>query len=284
MTNADLFLAPLSSRPFVSNLLAEENARAGIHRPPRHYKTNSAWCGPSNRMELAPDNFSIGHFSDRLRDLAYGSFLSSVESANRERMKDIRLDPISGDPLRHYAIHGLNLRETKRNPGAAIHQDSRSDEPEHLQLLSHSASVSPSLPTIAPESPDAALHSFMLLDRAKRALSDQNVSEAIRILKAGVDRFPKDEQIEQLLRTILPTGATRTIEETTTGRREEMLWLKRNGTRYRGKWVALSGNRLLAAESSLSALLASVKESQNKGDEKLTPLIQHISSDHIGRC
>ena len=60
------------------------------------------------------------------------------------------------------------------------------------------------------------------------------------------------------------------------GRERETTWIRKHGPGYRGQWVAVSGDRLIAVGGTLKALLADI-EAKNSGGGM--PLIQYIVED-----
>jgi hypothetical protein len=56
------------------------------------------------------------------------------------------------------------------------------------------------------------------------------------------------------LRAVLAPPVVRTAEKRGADRRPEYDWLSAEGAKYRGNWVALEGNRLLAAAPTLREL------------------------------
>ena len=116
---------------------------------------------------------------------------------------------------------------------------------------------------------------FILLERAKELLSDQRVREAIDILSYGVSRYPEDAHIAQLLRAISPGRALKKAK-TTEARDNEVSWIRRHGRDYRGKWVAVCGNELMASRDTLDGLLEDLRKP--KAAERI-PLIQYVGSE-----
>jgi hypothetical protein len=57
--------------------------------------------------------------------------------------------------------------------------------------------------------------------------------------------------------------------------RQEMKWLAENRAKFRGKWVALHGNRLLAAEATAREVFAKV------ADQQTPPLVIRIEEDEL---
>ena len=115
----------------------------------------------------------------------------------------------------------------------------------------------------------------VLLKRARDLLSERRVREARDILQHAVASYPEDEQMAGLLRAI-SASPTRRKRSTKGSRKQEMDWLLEHGRDYRGRWVAIGGDQLVASASTLGELLVHVKRSKYEYD---TPLIQKIAAE-----
>ena len=131
----------------------------------------------------------------------------------------------------------------------------------------------PSNPATASQSSDPGAKPFVILARAQSSLSSQRIREARAILQQGTITFPQDKRIAALLHAISP-GRTRRMSGTTSNRRRELNWIRKNGHKYRGLWVAVSDDHLVTSAMTLEQLLADVKKLTG-GHE--TPLVQKIA-------
>lgn len=113
---------------------------------------------------------------------------------------------------------------------------------------------------------------FVMLANAKRLLSQERVKDARDLLVDAAVRYPDDEQIADLLRAISP-GRVEQKEGTMPDRKREVAWIRGNGQHYRGKWVAVLGDELVAVADDLKSLVADVNE---LGKLPTPPLIQRI--------
>ena len=113
---------------------------------------------------------------------------------------------------------------------------------------------------------------FMLIERAKQFLSQQRIRDARRTLELGSIRYPGDGQIASLLRAISP-GRVSVTERATTNRERETAWIRQHGHKYRGQWIALNGDRLIAFAGTLKDLLADI-DAIDERDQP--PLIQQL--------
>ena len=169
----------------------------------------------------------------------------------------------------HRAFLGIATK-LGTNPAAAAYafvEDRTSITPQPGQTpLGHISS--PRFPT-----PDA--HPFLLIERVKKLLGQQKIRDARRALEIGSSRYPEDRQIASLLRAISP-GRVSPTGWASTGRQLEITWIKQHGQEYRGKWIALDGDRLIALADTLNELLAKLDTSSER---KKPPFIQHLMSE-----
>ena len=124
---------------------------------------------------------------------------------------------------------------------------------------------------------DPNCSSLVFLTNAKRLLSEGNVREAEALLRNGQTSYPDNRQIAQLLRAISP-GRVSKINKVFPNRDREMDWIQQNGQNYRGKWVAIHENELVASSDKLNKLIKIVQQKTNS--EEL-PLIQRIVESNI---
>ena len=122
---------------------------------------------------------------------------------------------------------------------------------------------------------DPGAKPFVLLERARRLLSKQRIRDARDLLHHGAASYPEDNNIAALLRAVSP-GRVRRNRGSTQSRRQEMDWIQKHGHKYRGQWVAISGDHLVASASTLDKLLVDVKRLR---DARNTPVIQQIAPE-----
>ena len=125
-----------------------------------------------------------------------------------------------------------------------------------------------------PRFPSHGVQSFMLIERVRCLLDQQKIREARRTLEIGSSRDPANRQIASLLRAI-STGRVSSIGRTLSGRERETVWIKQHAHEYRGKWVALEEDRLVAFAATLSELLACL---DTGAERKKPPFVQHLIS------
>ena len=127
----------------------------------------------------------------------------------------------------------------------------------------------------AQQLPEFVIPAFMYLEHARRLLNQHNVGEARGVLRRGAECHPEDDKIGGLLRAISRGRASRKTG-VTKGRSQEIDWLKRHGQTFRGKWVAVRGDRLVASAGDLTELLANIQAQEDTAD---LPLIQYLSPE-----
>jgi hypothetical protein len=97
-------------------------------------------------------------------------------------------------------------------------------------------------------------------------LEEGRIWEAKKLVETAGDQLPEG------LREIFAPPKIRRVDERDVDRTPEFNWLKANGPAYAGKWVALSGEDLVACEDELEDLLAKLDEREFERK----PLIHHL--------
>ena len=116
---------------------------------------------------------------------------------------------------------------------------------------------------------------FVFLENAKRLLNAQRIQDARDTLQRGADLHPKDKKIAHLLRAISPGRATE-VKGTSPNRSREAAWIRRHGDKFRGQWVAVNGDDLVATAPSLNTLLEKLNRRNGKGN---LPLVHYFVPD-----
>ena len=89
-------------------------------------------------------------------------------------------------------------------------------------------------------------------------LADGKAGAARRTAAEGLARFPDDSWLTKANRVINPTKvASRPADAC--DRTREFAWLRENGARYRGSWIALLKDELLASGPKLEDVLRVVR-------------------------
>ena len=115
---------------------------------------------------------------------------------------------------------------------------------------------------------------LLLIEHVKQLLDQKRIRDARRTLAVGSIHFPANRQIADFLRAISP-GRVSPTGWASPGRERETDWIQRNGHNFRGKWIALDANRLVAFADTLSELLAGLDAS---ADQEKPPFIQYLHS------
>jgi hypothetical protein len=108
--------------------------------------------------------------------------------------------------------------------------------------------------------------SMSVEDEVRALLEEGRIWEAKKLVEAAGDQLPES------LREIFAPPRIRRVDERDVDRTPEFNWLKANGPVYAGKWVALSGEDLVACEDELEDLLAKL----NEREFERKPLIHHL--------
>lgn len=93
--------------------------------------------------------------------------------------------------------------------------------------------------------------SFLMSTR--QLIETEQLSAARSLLEAAPIHIQNDLQVSRL-RSLLAPPVVRPIEKKDVDRRLEYEWLRTEGQKYRGQWVALKGNELLVRASNLRDL------------------------------
>jgi Family of unknown function (DUF5678) len=108
------------------------------------------------------------------------------------------------------------------------------------------------------------------LENELRALLEEGrIWEATKLLENAGDLA---STVNPGLREVLSPPTFRRVDERDVDRTPEFNWFRANWDTYRGKWVAVSGESLVACENSLKELLARLNERKFERE----PLLHHI--------
>ncbi len=97
------------------------------------------------------------------------------------------------------------------------------------------------------------------LDHLRRLLENGDIEASRAYVGELVNRWPDAEQVQHFAHVLAPPVARRGL--TGNGRRldREQQWIREHGTHYPGCWVALDGDRLIAADPELDVVLDAVE-------------------------
>jgi hypothetical protein len=100
-----------------------------------------------------------------------------------------------------------------------------------------------------------------------RSLLQQADLNAARACLAQLkEEWPDSERVARLSRLLTPSGVRLDSERSDRARAEEHQWLRQHARRYPGHWLALLGDRLIAADRELSAVLEQVRRTARPDD------------------
>jgi hypothetical protein len=94
---------------------------------------------------------------------------------------------------------------------------------------------------------------------ALRLVETEQLAAARRLLNAMPDYVLSDPTMVRL-KALLAMPAVKPVDRRDFDRRQEYEWLRAQGARFRGSWVALDGDRLLASASTLGELRRILRE------------------------
>ncbi len=92
----------------------------------------------------------------------------------------------------------------------------------------------------------------------RRLIESEQLVPARQMLAAAPTRILTDPLVARL-RSILAPPVVKRVQKRDVDRTREYEWLRTDGHKYRGRWVALDGDRLLAVASSLRELREQLK-------------------------
>lgn len=106
----------------------------------------------------------------------------------------------------------------------------------------------------------------------KLLLSEDGVLSARKIAQEAVSRFPSNAHLRKLHEVLRPP-TVRGASGKAIDRSREVAWLREHREEYRGKWVVLSGDRLVSAANNLSEAL----EKAERYGLSERPLVHQVS-------
>jgi len=122
---------------------------------------------------------------------------------------------------------------------------------------------------IAATSQQGVVVQFPFVDRIRALLKLGLIRDAQILLEVAGDSVPQDSKI----RKALAPPRVRRVPRNDSDRSSEFHWLATKSLPYRGKWVALVGDELVAQTDTLKELLASVETLALSGP----PLVHHLN-------
>ena len=124
---------------------------------------------------------------------------------------------------------------------------------------------------ISTASTTAVARPQLLVEQIKKLLSRQRFLAAQRAAVRAAEEFPEEPWLQKAKRVLDPTGAS-SVPATGPERTRELEWLRLNSDAYRGKWVALLGDDLIAAGDDFDTVWREVQATPLEGK----PLVHRI--------
>jgi len=96
--------------------------------------------------------------------------------------------------------------------------------------------------------------------RIRELAGTDRVGGARKVLQEALHHFPRDPVLARWKELLSPAKVIGSVPSIGLNRDAELLWLDTHGPAYRGKWVAVLGDRLVAYAESLKDLAAQIEE------------------------
>ena len=107
--------------------------------------------------------------------------------------------------------------------------------------------------------------------RIRELVAQERLLEARELLKQALRDDQGNPELRSLQVVLAPPEVTR-VDLKDQDRTEELQWIATHGKEYRGQWIAVLGDKLVAHASSLKELRAALQKLPDNG----TPLIHRI--------
>ena len=100
-------------------------------------------------------------------------------------------------------------------------------------------------------------------------LEESDVEGARRFIEELAQRWPESAEVQHFARVLAPPRTRVTWEKPLRRMDLEYAWLKEHAREYAGQWVALLGDRLIAADADLAAVLRTVRQTPEAAEALL---------------
>ncbi len=111
------------------------------------------------------------------------------------------------------------------------------------------------------------------LNRIRALLSEGLLRDARTVVAEALRRFPNNEALYALSKLTAPSKAIRSAVRFPR-REEELRWLDEHRELYKGRWVALLGNELIASADTMKQLLDAVAAKNIEGSPLIHKVVQ----------
>ena|SRR5215210_2436547 len=109
-------------------------------------------------------------------------------------------------------------------------------------------------------------------ERIRELVEQDRVGAARALLTEALERGDSGEDLSLWREILAPAKVRKSSKERDFDRTPEIHWLTQHGRKYRGQWVALLGEELLAHSPSLNAVVVALE----KNKPKRRPLLHYI--------
>jgi hypothetical protein len=107
------------------------------------------------------------------------------------------------------------------------------------------------------------------LARLRDLLAEGDIEGARTHVRMLAAQWPGSERVRHFARVLAPPRTLGTRPGTGRSLKREHEWLRVHGHRYPGCWLALAGDRLIAADPDLQAVLDAVEDAEGVSDPLL---------------
>jgi hypothetical protein len=104
------------------------------------------------------------------------------------------------------------------------------------------------------------------LERLRSMVEQSDVEDARAFVKELEARWPDSEPVRRWARVLAPPVARRRPGRTGRSYAREDAWIRDHGGKYPGCWLAVHGDRLIAADPDFAEVLAAVRRTTGSGD------------------
>lgn len=109
-------------------------------------------------------------------------------------------------------------------------------------------------------------------EEVRRLLSHGRPREALEVAERGLAEHPETEEFARWVHVLTPRRPRLAGKATGRPRDREMAWLREHQHEYKGQWVALDGDELVAASPDRAELERKVKEAGRPGRVLCVPI------------
>ncbi|MBN2366248.1 MAG: hypothetical protein JXL67_08765 [Calditrichaeota bacterium] len=101
---------------------------------------------------------------------------------------------------------------------------------------------------------------YIILEEIKRNIREDKIELARKNVAGALKDFPNSERINRIYKVLQPPKVLSTKLPARKSSEKEIKWLRENGSKYAGNWVALYDENLLACDPKLKIVLREAKK------------------------